>query len=131
VATHLDRGDALRGDRISLLGIRAFGYHGVLEHERRDGQPFVVDVVVAMDLGPAAETGDLAQTVDYGALASRIVAAVERDPVDLIETLAVRVADLVLTDRRVTCVEVTVHKPQAPVEVSVADVAVTLVRGRR
>jgi 7,8-dihydroneopterin aldolase/epimerase/oxygenase len=120
----------MTADRVQLLGIAAFGYHGVLDHERREGQPFVIDVTAWTDLSAAAATDDLADTLDYGALASQVVAAVERDPVDLIETLAARIADLVLVDERVSVVEVTVHKPQAPVAVTVADVSVTLTRSR-
>jgi dihydroneopterin aldolase len=117
-------------DQIRLLGIEAFGHHGVLPHERRDGQLFVVDVVASVDLAPAARDDDLARTVDYGALAVDVVAAVGREPVALIETVASRIADLVLADPRVSAVEVTVHKPQAPVAVPVRDVAVTIVRSR-
>jgi 7,8-dihydroneopterin aldolase/epimerase/oxygenase len=121
---------ALPSDRIELRGIRAYGFHGVLPHERRDGQPFVVDVVAWLDLAPAAASDALTDTVDYGALAADIVAAVERNPVDLIETVAGRIADVVLTDPRVDQVEVTVHKPEAPVTVAVADLSVVVVRGR-
>jgi dihydroneopterin aldolase len=123
-------GNGVTGDRISLQGIAAYGYHGVLAHERRDGQPFLVDVVAWLDLAPAAADDDLERTIDYGLLAERVVAAVQRDPVDLIETVAARVAELVLADRRVDQVEVTVHKPQAPVTVTVADLSVTVVRQR-
>ncbi len=120
----------MTSDRVQLLGIDAFGFHGVLDHERREGQPFVVDVTAWLDLSGAAASDDLADTLDYGGLAGEVVAAVERDPVDLIETLAARIADLVLVDARVSVVEVTVHKPQAPVAVSVADVSVTVTRSR-
>lgn len=118
-------------DRIELRGIQAYGFHGVLAHERRDGQPFVVDVVAWLDLATAASSDALGDTVDYGALSRDVVAAVERDPVDLIETVAVRIADLVLVDARVEQVEVTVHKPEAPVTVPVVDVAVVVTRSRR
>jgi dihydroneopterin aldolase len=117
-------------DRIELRGIQAYGFHGVLAHERRDGQPFVVDVVARTNLAAAAASDALTDTVDYGVLARDVVAAVERDPVDLIETVAVRIADLVLADARIHEVEVTVHKPEAPVTVPVADVAVVVVRSR-
>jgi dihydroneopterin aldolase len=118
------------GDRIELRGIQCYGFHGVLAHERRDGQPFVVDLVAWLDLAPAASSDSLTDTVDYGALAGDIVASVESDPVDLIETVAGRIADLVLANARVEQVEVTVHKPEAPVTVPVADVAVVMQRSR-
>jgi dihydroneopterin aldolase len=118
------------GGRIALSGISARGYHGVFEHERVDGQDFVVDVVLQVDLSTAAASDDLADTVDYGGLAAAVVADIERDPLNLIEALAARIAETCLRFARVTSAEVTVHKPQAPMPVRVADVAVTLVRAR-
>lgn len=117
-------------DEIRLTGLRATAYHGVLEHERRDGQLFVVDVTVRLPLGPAATSDDLEQTVHYGDLADAVVAAVESDPVDLIETVAERVAGVALAYPAVREVVVTVHKPNAPITVPFDDVSVTIVRSR-
>jgi dihydroneopterin aldolase len=117
-------------DRIVLRGLRAIGHHGVYAEERATGQPFVVDVVLEVDLSAATASDDVADTVHYGELAARVVAVVEGDPVNLIEVLAQRVADTCLTDDRVEAVEVTVHKPQAPVGVEFDDVAVSIVRWR-
>jgi 7,8-dihydroneopterin aldolase/epimerase/oxygenase len=119
------------GDRISLTGITAFGRHGAFDFERDQGQRFVVDVSCALDLAPAASADDLTQTIDYGALAQAVAADVERDPLNLIEALAARIALTCLRYEAVQSVEVTVHKPQAPMPVDVADVAVTLTRSRR
>ena len=115
-------------DKISLIGLRVRGFHGVLPAERRDGQDFVVDAALWLDLRQAAATDDLALTVDYGVLAERLAAIVEGDPVDLLETLASRLAELCLTDPRVSAVEVTVHKPSAPIARTFADVSVTVRR---
>jgi 7,8-dihydroneopterin aldolase/epimerase/oxygenase len=115
-------------DRIELRGLRVRGHHGVYEHERRDGQDFVVDLVVWLDLKAAATSDDLADTVDYGALATRAAAIVGGEPRDLVEAVAGRIADDVLTDGRIRAVEVTVHKPQAPIPLEFADVAVVLYR---
>jgi len=115
-------------DRIALTGLRVRGHHGVLAHERRDGQDFVVDAVLRLDLAPAAASDDLADTVDYGELALRLAAVVSGEPVDLIETLAGRLADTCLVDPRVRSAMVTVHKPSAPVPLEFADIAVTVVR---
>ena len=120
----------LGGDAITLTGLRAFAHHGVFEHERRDGQEFVIDVTARLDLRAAASGDELADTVHYGVLAEQVVGAVEADPVDLIETVAERVAGVVLRHGAVWQVEVTVHKPQAPITVPFADVSVTIVRGR-
>jgi dihydroneopterin aldolase len=117
-------------DRITLTGVRVHAHHGVFDAEREQGQEFVIDVAVAVDLAAAASGDDLSRTVHYGELAEAVVAAVERDPVDLIETVAERVAAVALAYAAVDEVEVTVHKPQAPIAVPFADVAVTIVRGR-
>jgi dihydroneopterin aldolase len=117
-------------DRVALRGIAGFGHHGVFPQEREKGQLFVVDVTCTLDLGPAATTDDLDQTLDYGVLAQQVVDDIERDPLDLIEALAGRIADHCLSDPRVDSVEVTVHKPEAPMPVTVADVAVTLTRSK-
>jgi dihydroneopterin aldolase/2-amino-4-hydroxy-6-hydroxymethyldihydropteridine diphosphokinase len=117
-------------DRITLTGLRAFAHHGVLEHERAEGQTFVIDLTIHLNLAKAAAGDDLDQTVHYGVLAEQVVAAVERDPVDLIETVAERVAEVALAYDSVELVEVTVHKPGAPISVPFADVSVTIFRGR-
>ena len=118
-------------DRIELRGLRVRGHHGVFEHERRDGQDFVVDVTVWIDLAPAAASDDLADTLHYGELAERTAAIVGGEPCDLIETVSARVADMVMTDVRVQATEVVLHKPQAPIPLDFADVAVVARRSRR
>jgi dihydroneopterin aldolase len=118
-------------DRIELRGLRVRGHHGVFEHEKRDGQDFVVDVTVWMDLARAAASDDLADTLHYGELAERAAAIVAGEPCDLIETVSARIADDVLTDPRVQAVEVVLHKPQAPIPLEFADVAVVARRSRR
>ena len=115
-------------DRVMLTGLRVRGHHGVLPAERRDGQDFVVDAVLHVDLRRAGASDALADTVDYGALAEHLAAVVSGEPVDLIEALAERLATACLSDRRVVRVEVTVHKPQAPLAITFADVCVTVVR---
>jgi dihydroneopterin aldolase len=117
-------------DRVTLRGLRGFGRHGVLPQERRDGQRFLVDVTLGLDTAKAAASDDLADTVDYGVLAGRVMAVVEGQPVNLLETLAERIADVCLAEARVEQVEVTVHKPSAPVAVPFDDVTVTILRSR-
>ena len=124
-STRLDR-----LDRIELRGLRARGRHGVLPAERELGQEFVVDVVLGLDTSPAAAGDDLSRTVDYGSLASRLVAVVEGEPVNLIETLAERLAAVCLEEAAVEEAEVTVHKPSAPVPHPFTDVAVKIRRSR-
>jgi dihydroneopterin aldolase len=117
-------------DRIELRGLRVRGHHGVYEHERRDGQDFVVDITVWMDLTAAARSDRLEDTLDYGALAQRAAAIVGGPPCNLIEAVAGRVADDVFADVRVHTVEVVLHKPQAPIPLEFADVAVVARRSR-
>jgi dihydroneopterin aldolase len=118
-------------DELVIRGIECFGHHGVFEHERRDGQTFVIDLALGIDSRPAAASDDLRETVDYGSLVDQVKAAVEKDPVDLIETLAQRIADVCLWDARVEWARVTVHKPDAPIDVSFSDVALTITRKRQ
>ena len=117
-------------DRIVLRGVEVFAHHGVYPEEREEGQRFLVDVVAELDLTPAGASDDLGATLDYGALAQAIHDRVAGERWDLIERVAQRVADLVLDDARVSAVEVTVHKPEAPMPVQVADVAVVVHRRR-
>jgi dihydroneopterin aldolase len=117
-------------DRISLTGLREFGYHGVLAHERENGQEFIVDAEIEVDLAPAARSDDVADSVHYGDLATALAAVVAGEPVDLIETLAQRLIDTCLSFAAVTAATVTVHKPGAPIEATFADVSVRMRRSR-
>jgi len=117
-------------DRIALRGLQVRGHHGVFDHERRDGQDFVLDLVLDVDLAKAGASDDLADTVDYGALAEGAAAVVAGPPRRLIEAVAAEVAQRVLDDKRVAAVEVTLHKPQAPITVPFDDVAVVVRRSR-
>jgi dihydroneopterin aldolase len=118
-------------DRLAVTGVEAFGHHGVLDAERREGQVFGVDLALLLDTRAAARSDDLRDTVDYGSLVAKVKKAIESDPVDLIETLAERVAGICLEDPRVVETEVTVHKPSAPIEATFDDVTLTITRGRR
>ncbi len=118
-------------DRLAVRGIEATGHHGVFDVERREGQVFVVDLVLGLDTRAAAARDDLRETVDYASLVAKVVVAIETDPVDLIETLAQRIADVALADPRVQWTEVTVHKPHAPIEATFSDVVLTITRARK
>ena len=115
---------------ITLTGLRARGHHGLYDFERSQGQEFVVDVALELDLDAAARTDDVAETVHYGQLADRLVEIITGEPVNLIEALADRLAGACLGDPRVEAATVTVHKPQAPIAHEFADVAVTVRRTR-
>ena len=125
-----DQLPTLSGDRLAVRGIAVHGHHGVFEFERREGQEFRIDLVLGMDTRRAARSDDLQDTVDYGTLVDQVSTAVANDPVDLIETLAQRIADICLRNDQVTDVEVTVHKPHAPIQVPFEDVALTINRSR-
>jgi len=117
-------------DELSVTGIECFAHHGVFDFERREGQVFVVDLVLGIDTRAAAASDDLADTVNYGTLVADVKAAVERDPVDLIETVAQRITDVCLLDTRVEWARVTLHKPDAPIDATYSDVALTITRTR-
>ena len=117
-------------DEITLTGVRAYGYHGVFEEERREGQEFVVDVTLHVDTTAAVASDDVADTVHYGEVAERIVELVGGEPLHLIEGVAARIADDLLTRDLVMIASVTVHKPHAPITVPFSDVSVTIRRSR-
>ena len=117
-------------DELSVTGIECFAHHGVFDFERREGQVFVVDLVLGIDTRPAAASDDLVDTVNYGTLVADVKAAVERDPVDLIETVAQRITDVCLLDTRVEWARVTLNKPDAPIDATYSDVALTITRTR-
>jgi dihydroneopterin aldolase len=118
----------MSADQIVITGIRGTGYHGVFDHERRDGQEFAVDLVLHLAPSAAAQTDDLADTVDYGTVSQLVHDRITGDPVALIERLAALIADDVLGIVGVTSVEVTVHKPQAPIPVPFDNVALRITR---
>ena len=118
------------GDEITLTGVRAFGRHGVYDDEKRDGQYFFVDATLSVNTRRAAETDDVEDTVHYGEVAEQIVAIVEGGSVNLLEALAARIADALLTRDLVRMVSVTIHKPDAPITVPFADVSVTVRRAK-
>ena len=117
-------------DQVSVRGVSARGRHGVLAHEQALGQRFVVDVVLHLDTRAAAAADDLSSTVHYGELAVAVAAVVAGEPVALVETLAQRIADVALSSAAVLVVDVSVHKPQAPVTVPFDDVSVSIRRWR-
>lgn len=120
----------IQSDRIKLTGLTVFGHHGVFAHERENGQDFVVDVTLETDTSVAAASDDVTDTIHYGVLADRLAAVVAGEPVNLLEKLVQRLAEVCLDDPRVTAAEVTVHKPSAPIEQRFTDVSVTIRRER-
>jgi len=117
-------------DRIALRGIRAHGHHGVYAFERERGQTFRVDAVLEVDTVAAAAGDDLDKTVNYAELAKALYSVLASEPVNLLETLAQRLADVCLSYPLVDAVEITVHKPQAELGVPFDDVTVTIRRER-
>ena len=118
-------------DQIVLTGIHAFGYHGLFEHERKDGQDFFVDLTLAVDLKVASQSDAIADTVNYAEITDLVVEEITSNPVNLIEKLAARIAERVLNQHlKVQSVTVTVHKPQAPVAAQLKDIAVVVTRSR-
>jgi 7,8-dihydroneopterin aldolase/epimerase/oxygenase len=117
-------------DRIAIRGLTAYAHHGVYAFERRQGQTFKCDAVLEVDTSPAASSDDLERTVNYAELAQRLHAVLTGEPVDLLETLAQRLADVCLADPLVDAVEITVHKPEVDLGVPADDVTVAIRRER-
>lgn len=118
-------------DQITLSGVTAVGHHGVFDFERRNGQPFVVDAVLHLDFSRAAASDDVLDTAHYGEVAECIRGWITGEPLNLIEALAVRIAEDVLRRFPVTAVDITVHKPEAPIAVEFGDVSVSVRRARQ
>ena len=118
-------------DQILLTGIYGFGYHGLFEHERKNGQDFFVDVILNIDLQAASLNDSIDETVNYAEITDLVVSEITTSPVSLIEKLAGRIAERILSSySKVNSVSVTVHKPQAPVSASLKDIAVQITRTR-
>ena len=116
-------------DLITLKGIWGFGYHGVFDHEAKNGQDFFVDLEIHLDLSKASLSDDLTDTIDYGALADVVVEEITGERVQLIERLAGRIADRIKNEfAKVDVISVTVHKPQAPIKEIFTDISVTITR---
>jgi len=114
-------------DQISLKGIRGFGFHGVFPEEKKNGQEFLVDVLIAIDLSQASKSDDLSTTIDYGVVVDMVLAHVTGEALNLIEALAGRIAEEILQRFPLAhSVSVTVHKPFAPLSAHVSDIAVTV-----
>lgn len=115
-------------DQIRITGLEVYAHHGVLAEEKEIGQPFLIDLTLHTDLRDAGSSDKLDSTVDYGEISKRVHDLVAESRFDLIEKVAHEVAESVLSDNRVNSVEVTVHKPQAPIAVPFSDVSVTIRR---
>ena len=119
-------------DRIEITGIRLRGRHGALPEERELGLEFAVDVIAWLDFAPAAAGDDLKKTVNYAELAGLAARIVEGEPRDLIETVAAEIAEEAMRAYpELFAVEVTIHKPQAPIDLVFDDVAVVARRSRK
>jgi dihydroneopterin aldolase len=116
-------------DTISLTGIWGFGYHGVFDHEAKNGQDFFVDLEIHLDLSQASLSDALEDTIDYGALADLVVEEITGERVKLIERLAGRIADRIKSGHpQISNIAVTVHKPKAPISAQTSDISVTVTR---
>jgi len=115
-------------DEIAITGIRGFGYHGLFEHEKKDGQEFFVDIRITADLSSAGQSDRIESTIDYGKVAIRVKELIETNSFNLIERLAEVIAERLKSEFAVDAIEVTVHKPNAPVGIDLRDISVTIRR---
>lgn len=115
-------------DELRITGIQARGFHGLFDFEQRDGQLFLVDLLLHLDLKKAGNSDSIEDTVDYGAMTRRVKELIESGPYRLIERLAEVIATSLKEEFALSTIEVTVHKPEAPVGVKVDDISVTIRR---
>jgi dihydroneopterin aldolase len=116
-------------DQINIIGIKAFGYHGVLPHEAIEGQEFIVDLLINLDLQAASRSDQLTDTVNYADLAQIVHKNIVGERVQLIERLAGRIADEIKAAYpQILSISVTVHKPHAPVTLDFTDISLTISR---
>lgn len=115
-------------DWITVRGLRAIGHHGVYADEKANGQEFVVDLKMGLPID--ATSDELSRTVDYSVVSADVVAIIQGEPVDLIETLAGRIAERCLAEELVQVVQVSVHKPSAPMQLDFTDVCVDITRSK-
>ena len=114
--------------QIKISGLSAFGYHGVFEHEKINGQEFIVDLEINYDASSAISSDNIAEALDYGEITKSVKDIIENTRRDLIEVLANDIADLLIKKDKVIEVSVVLHKPQAPVAVKVSDIAVKITK---
>lgn len=118
-------------DRIEIKGLFGFGHHGVFEDEREVGQGFLVDVVLFADLREIAKNDLIGETISYSDVCELVFGHIVGPPVSLIETLTNKIADAILEKfPKVDSVQVTVHKPDAPIGLKFQDVSVSIERSR-
>jgi dihydroneopterin aldolase len=118
-------------DRIEIRDLRVMGIHGVLPEEQTRAQPFALDLVAWVDMEAAQQSDDLADTVDYGALAKTAADVVGGRSYRLLEALAGRLASaLLISDPRLAAVEVTVRKLRPPLPLDVGSAGVRVRRSR-
>ena len=118
-------------DKVELVGMEFYGYHGCMKEERAIGQRFYVDVAMYLDLGPAGKSDDLQKTVNYADVFAETRAVVEGEPFTLLEAVAERIAEVLFGKHPlIERLRITVHKPYAPIPGKFADAAVTLRRAR-
>jgi len=119
-------------DTIFIKGLALHAFHGVMAYEGKVGQGFHIDMILTIDLAPAAKSDKVKDTVSYDQVVAVATEAFLEKPYKLIEAAGGAIADAVLARfPRVSAIEVTIHKPHAPIAAIFADVGVTLRRARR
>jgi 7,8-dihydroneopterin aldolase/epimerase/oxygenase len=118
-------------DAIFITGLLVHAHHGVMPHEEKVGQRFVIDLEIAIDLARAGASDKLVDTVSYSTIVDTVTRAFTARSYRLVEAAAAAIADAVLSAFvHVTSVRVTVHKPHAPIAAIFNDVGVTILRSR-
>ncbi len=115
-------------DKVLITGIKTFGYHGVFEDEKKNGQTFIIDLEYSYDTNKATQTDDLIHAIDYGSVAIRTKAIVETGSFNLIEKLADHLAETLLKEFTFNSIKISIHKPNAPINLEFSDVVVVAER---
>lgn len=119
-------------DKITIKNLKIFAYHGVNPEEKENGQTFIIDLTYYLDLSKACETDDLTDTVSYAKAVKIIRKVFTETSYDLIEKAAQVVCDALFKEfEKINKVEITLKKPEAPVNADFEYMAVTIVRERK
>lgn len=115
-------------DIIEISGIKGFGFHGVFEEEKRNGQEFIVDIKINRDLKEAGIKDDLDKTINYASVIERVKDIIETGSFNLIEALAEEIAAKLKKEFLIEKIRVRVHKPNAPISIEFQDISVSIER---
>ena len=118
-------------DKIIIKGLKIYAFHGVNKEEKDQGQNFIVDAVLYVDLSKAGNTDKVSDTVSYAKVTKTIIKTVNEKSYDLLEKVATRIIQQIFDEfLSVKKVDVTVKKPEAPINADFGYMAVNICKDR-